>query len=226
MNIAASTAHHLGSRAALVLVAVLGAATSQADTLPFASTSDAASWQVATNISRIDVGPFPTSGFVTATAVNGRFTDSIGWIANNREGINGGVGTWTQFVFRQSFDLTGFDPGSAELQFQWAADDSGEVFADRGHWVPKYSLNGGALVPWGTGPTYSFGAVVDLTEGFVAGLNHIDFFVQGNGYTDGFALKPLALTASPVPASAAYGFLFSALGVLTAVARRRKPQVG
>ena len=52
-------------------------------------------------------------------------------------------GDWTFFVFHQTFDLTGYDPTTADLQFQWAADDSGQGFADRGTWVPKYSLNGG-----------------------------------------------------------------------------------
>lgn len=207
-------------RPALALTALLAVAGTQAATLPFASTSDAASWQVATNVSFIDLGPFPGGGFVTATAINGRVSDGVGWIANNASGSNGGVGAWTQFVFRQSFDLSGFNPADVQLQFQWAADDSGEVFADRGHWVPKFSLNGGALVPWGTGPTYGFGPVVSLTSGFVPGLNHIDFFVQGNGQTDGFALKALGLTANPVPAPASVGLMLAGLGVL--VARRRR----
>jgi hypothetical protein len=150
-----------------------------------------------------------------------RVTDGINWLANNTSGSNGGVGNWTQFVFRQTFDLTGFNPADTKLEFQWAADDSGEIVADRGHWVPKFSLNGGALVPWGTGPTYSFGPVVTVNSGFVAGLNHIDFFVQGNGQTDGFALKALSLTASPVPVPASVGLMLGGVAVLTGLKRRR-----
>ncbi|MBK6657260.1 MAG: VPLPA-CTERM sorting domain-containing protein [Proteobacteria bacterium] len=208
--------------ALVVALATLSfASASQAATLPFASTSDTAAWQVATNLSDIDGGPFPTSGFVTASRVDGRVTEGINWLANNTSGSNGGVGNWTQFVFRQSFDLTGFNAADTELEFQWAADDSGEIVADRGHWVPKFSLNGGALVPWGTGPTYNFGPVVTVNSGFVAGLNHIDFFVQGNGQTDGFALKALSLTASPVPAPASVGLMLGGLVVLTGLKRRR-----
>jgi hypothetical protein len=103
----------------------------------FFSTSDASEWQVATNVGGTDgsFSSFPTTGFVTATAVTGRFTGTTGWIANNSTGSNGGV--FTFFVFRETFDLTGYNPTTADLQFQWAADDSGQGFADRGTWVPK-----------------------------------------------------------------------------------------
>ena len=108
---------------------------------------------------------------------------------------------WTFFVFRQTFDLTGYDPNTADLKFQWAADDSGQGFADRGTWTPKYSLNGGSLVAgtWPGGDSYSFGPTADLSSGFVPGLNVIDFYVEGNGTTDGFALNPISFTATPSP---------------------------
>jgi hypothetical protein len=100
-------------------------------------------------------------------------------------------------VFRQTFDLTGYDATTADLQFQWAADDSGQVFADRGSWKPKFSLNGGSLIDgvWPEDLSYNLGPTVDLTSGFVSGLNTIDFYVEGNGVTDGFALKTLGFTA-------------------------------
>jgi hypothetical protein len=126
-----------------------------------------------------------------------------GWIANNSTGTNGSIGTWTFFVFRQTFDLTGYDPNTADLKFQWAADDSGQG-GDRGSWTPKYSLNGGSLVAgtWPGGSSYSFGPTVDLSSGFVPGQNVIDFYVEGNGVTDGFALNPISFQASvPEPAS-------------------------
>ncbi len=169
----------------------------------FYSTSNASQWQVAVNVGGTDgsFSSFPTTGFVTATAVTGRFTGTTGWIANNSTGTNGPVGDWTFFVFRQTFDLTGYDPNTADLQFQWAADDSGQGFADRGTWVPKYSLNGGPLITgtWPGGDTYSFGPTVDLSSGFVPGLNVIEFYVEGNGVTDGFALNPISFTANAVP---------------------------
>lgn len=172
----------------------------------FYSTSDASQWQVATNVGGTDgsFSSFPTTGFVTATAVTGRFTGTTGWIANNSTGTNGPIGDWTFFVFRQTFDLTGYDAATADLQFQWAADDSGQGFADRGSWTPKFSLNGGPLIAgtWAGGDSYSFGPTQDLSSGFVSGLNVIEFYVEGNGQSDGFALNPISFTASvPEPAS-------------------------
>lgn len=207
-------------RAALGLAALVAGSAAQASTLDFASTSHAAAWTVAFNVSGIDNAPFPSGPFVAAANVDGRFTQGVQWIANKADGSNGGVGHWTQFVFRQSFDLTGFDPASAVLQFQWAGDDSGEIFADRGHWVPKFMLNDGPQVPWGTGPTYDFGSVVTVDSGFVAGLNHIDFFVQGNGQTDGLAVKAVGFTASPVPLPPAGVLLLGGLAGLAARRRR------
>lgn len=212
---------HQALRGAVALAAVASTGAVSASTLNFASTSDASAWTVAFTVSGVDGAAFPSGPFVAAANVAGRFTDGVQWIANDADGSNGGVGNWTQFVFRQSFDLAGFDASSATLQFQWAGDDSGEIFADRGHWVPKFSLNDGPLVPWGTGPTYSFGPVVTLDSGFLAGMNHIDFFVQGNGQTDGLAVKAVSFTASPVPLPPAAGLLLGGLAALAS--RRRRP---
>jgi PEP-CTERM motif len=172
----------------------------------FYTTSDASQWQVATKAGGTDgsFSSFPTTGFVTATALN-RFTGTTEWIANNSSGNNAPAPVF--FVFRQTFDLTGYNPATADLQFQWAADDSGQGFANRGTWTPKFSVNGGALIngTWAGGNTYSFGPTQDVSSGFVSGQNEIEFYVEGNGATDGFALNTIGFTASapavPEPAS-------------------------
>ena len=195
----------------------------------FYSTSHASEWQVATKVGGTDgsFSSFPTTGFVTATAVTGRFTGTTQWIANNSTGTNGGV--FTFFVFRQTFDLTGYNPNTADLQFQWAADDSGQGILDRGSWVPKYSLNGGSLVTgtWAGGNTYSFGPTVDISSGFLPGQNVIEFYVEGNGATDGFALNPISFTASvPEPASLTLLGIAAAGGLGWLGLRRRKTREG
>lgn len=214
-------------RASFALCAVFGATASFAAPT-FESTTNAAAWQVATNVGFPDgqFSSFPTTGFQTAVAISGR----PGWIANNDTGTNGWMETWTFFNFRQTFDLSGYDASTTVLKFQWAADDSGEGFAYRGSWVPKFSLNGGALVPWGSGPTYDFGSIVTLDSGFVSGLNTIDFYVEGNGVTDGFALRTISITAqdavtAPIPEPETYAMMLAGLGLLGFMAKRRKRQL-
>jgi hypothetical protein len=184
----------------------------------FASTSDPSYWQVAINQSGVDgsLSSFPTSGFSPAVAVVGRTTDGVNWIANNSTGTNSCcIGNWKFFVFRQTVDLTGYNPSTADLKFQWAADDSGEGFATRGSWKPKYRLNGGSLVDdsWPSSSTYSFGNVTEISTGFVSGLNTFEFYVEGNGVTDGFALKTVAFTTS-VPEPSSWVLLLAGLGLL------------
>lgn len=189
----------------------------------FCSTSDASCWEVATNLQGQDgqLSSFPISGFVTATSI----TNRLDWIANNSTGTNKPfIGDWTFFVFRQVFDLTAFDPTTAHLEFQWAADDSGQGILVRGTWTPKYSLNGGPLVSgtWPGGYSYDFGPVVNLSNGFVSGLNTLLFYVEGNGVTDGFALRTVRFTAEPVPEPGTGVMLLSVLGFLGALALRTK----
>jgi hypothetical protein len=170
----------------------------------FHSTSTVSAWQVATNATPGDTtdgvfSSFPTSGFAAAAAITLR----PGWIANNDTGNNGIFGDppWIKFVFRQTFDLTAYDPSTASLSFLWAADDSGQVFARRGSWTPKYRLNGGTLVDgvWPGGESYFFSNTpTTINSGFIAGLNTLDFYVQGNATTDGFALETVSFTASPI----------------------------
>ncbi|NBQ68693.1 MAG: hypothetical protein EBU46_07625 [Nitrosomonadaceae bacterium] len=153
---------------------------------------------------------FDTTNFVTATAITAT-PGRDGWIANNSTGINGSyIGDYTFFVFHQTFDLTGYNASTANLKFQWAADDS---YSDGVGWIPKFSLNGGPLTDgsWVGGYSYVLGNETTLTSGFVSGINYIDFYVEGNGVTDGFALKTLSFTAiSVVPELQTYVMLWQA----------------
>lgn len=173
-------------------------------------------WFVATNVDRDGDGtyPFQTTSFFQA--VNVTYDSArLDWIADKESGSHGGVGNWTFFVFRQTFDLTGYDAATARLTIRWAADDSGEIDASRGSWIPAFSLNGGSFVnyPGSTPehriPTYSYCDWFTVSSGFVAGLNTIDFYVEGNGQTDGFGLQVQSFTAD-VPAPAGFALLLPA----------------
>jgi MYXO-CTERM domain-containing protein len=189
-----------------------------------ANNNATSAWTVSTKVSPIEglASNFGVNPFTQA--VNTTAAGRANWIANVPSGTNGGLGNWTYFVFRQTFDLTGYDPASANLIIRWAADDSGQVFASRGSWIPAFRLNNGSFVTYpGSSPgnpvsTYDFSIPQSITSGFVAGLNTIDFYVQGNGQTDGFALEVVSFTAAiPTPGAAA----LLGLGGLLAVRRRR-----
>ena len=196
----------------------------------FHSTSNpTGNWFVSANVSGVDTNSFSsfllgTSDFIQAVA----YVNPVRplYIANNDSGTNGGFFNWTQFVFRQTFDLTGYDPSVAVLKFRWAADDSGEGFAARGQWIPRFKLNGGqaefypGASPGNPVETYALSPEVTVNSGFVSGLNTLDFYVQGNGLSDGFALETVSFTAN-IPVPAPLLLLGTGLLGLLGTARRR-----
>lgn len=199
----------------------------------FYSTSDPVNhWFVSTNVAGVDglgEAGFNTTNFIQAVTVNPPRGDGLPYIADDPTGTHSWQ--WTYFVFRQTFDLTGYDPTTADLKFQWAADDSGEIYATRGSWIPQFRLNGGAFTyypgssPENRIPTYGYSSVVDLTSGFVSGLNTIDFYVEGNGMTDGFALGNVVFTAdpaNPVPEPSTIFLLGAGLAGVAFLRRRTK----
>ena len=194
------------------------------------STSDYSYWLVSWNTTYNDSNQiFKTAAgdFQQAVLAGWR---SDGFITNFSNGYSNGtnnnIGNYTFFVFRQTFDLTGYDPATAVLSFQWCADDSGQGFADRGTWTPKFKLNGiGAWNDWPgpTAETYNYGNYSTISSGFVSGLNYIDFYVEGNGRTDGFGLRNVSFTArdsSAVPEPAT--MLLLGLGIAGLAGVRRK----
>ena len=175
------------------------AMTAQADPT-FYSTSTPSAWTVDVNNGTGDglLSSFSTNNFVAAVPVTGRGD----FIASTPNGSTI-YGEWAFFVFRQTFDLTGYNPATMNLQFQWAADDDGDGCCARGTWAPAFSLNGGAFIYYpgasaGHGVwSYDYSSTVTVNSGFVPGLNTIDFYVEGNGVTDGFALRTVSVTGTP-----------------------------
>ena len=118
------------------------------------------------------------------------------------------------YSFRTTFDLSGLNPGTAQISGNWSTDNSGYRILINGNLAPQ------SLLP--TGFT-SYTAFV-ITSGFVAGLNTLDFLVLNDDQSTG---NPVGLrvemtgTASPVPLPAAAWLLLSGLVGFAALGRRR-----
>jgi hypothetical protein len=126
------------------------------------------------------------------------------WVSHSSDGFPG----FGSVVIRLTFDLTGLNPSSAVISGDWGVDNFGEIF-----------LNGLT-----TGITYaSFGGLSSFTisDGFLAGVNNLDFRVTDFGPPLGLRVDNLVGTAdtaggggpAPVPAPgslAMFGFAAAA----------------
>jgi hypothetical protein len=135
-------------------------------------------------------------------------TDSR-WISHSSTGSPGSGST----VFRLSFDLTGLDPETAVINGVFAADNAALIFLNgtsTGLTVPQFNF----LVPF------------SITDGFVAGVNTLDFRVTDEFPPMAFRVDDLVGTAdlldggpAPVPAPASLALL--GLGAAALGLRRR-----
>ena len=147
---------------------------------------------------------------------------SVGWVGNT------GTSTWISpaldtfaiggpYTYHTTFDLTGFDPGTAVITGQMAADDQAVIYLN-GTMVFTGALD--ATAPWTYLQSFS------ITSGFIAGMNSLDIVVPNDvetGVNDGPTGVQLALsgTASAVPEPATLSLIGMGLA-LTALARRRR----
>ena len=87
------------------------------------------------------------------------------WIApQNNQAAGNLPGT---YIYHTTFNLTGFNPATATLTGQFAADNSAII-----------KLNGVVVGP--TAPTYSAWTQFAINSGFAAGINTLDFVVTND----------------------------------------------
>lgn len=136
------------------------------------------------------------------------------WIApTNDPFLNGGQDLGGYYDYQTTFDLTGYDPATASLSGNWAADDSA-TFLINGVATGQNTPNG-----------YSSYSTFDISSGFQPGINTLDFVVleDGSGAT-GLRVDGITGSAAAVPeasSTVSLGLLL-ALGVGGVLVARRK----
>ena len=124
---------------------------------------------------------------------------------------DGNPGSVTR-TLRQTFDMTGFNPATAQITGRYSTDNSGII-----------RLNGVTVGP--ASNTFTAFTGFTLNTNFVAGVNTLDFVTTDAGAPAALMVDQLVLTATatssngPEPGTLA----LLSLGAVLALARRRKP---
>ena len=132
------------------------------------------------------------------------------WLYNADKPDSGYRG-WATFT--TTVDLAGYNPETAKLMGQWAADQYGYV-----------TLNG-----TDTGNSVSDGnwnanlTAFSIQSGFKTGLNTLAFHVYMPDGGDGLVVSNATLSAALVPEPETYAMFITGLSLMGFMARRRKP---
>jgi hypothetical protein len=142
------------------------------------------------------------------------------WISISADGNPGHNTT----VYRTTFNLSGFNAGTAQLTGLWASDNNASI------------LLNGAATGWtlpANGTSFFFLHQFTISSGFVAGVNHLDFEVTDVGPPTALRVDSIAGTAAlappstpGVPEASTWALMILGFGAAGAMLRRRRPPTG
>ncbi len=130
---------------------------------------------------------------------------------------DGGAGVNSPYVFTQEFDLTGFDLSTASISGSWGVDNSGFIRLNgqtTGIGSGTLSLSGNVTGNFGTFHNFT------LNDGFVPGVNTLEFVLTDHANPAGFNLTALTGSADIVPEPSTTA-LCGLAGALTLIRRRK-----
>lgn len=137
---------------------------------------------------RTAVGGFPISPWVGDTGLSA-------WIGPNNPNddptsptveVDGPIG---MYVYRTTFDLTGFVPGTASLLGQWSMDDLGV----------NIRINGVSTGNTAPDPGFMTFSTFSINSGFIAGVNTLDFIVNNDGGPTGLRVEVAGTATAQAP---------------------------
>jgi hypothetical protein len=130
---------------------------------------------------------------------NGPDSQWIGPQSNQDENAGGGNEPGT-YIYRTTFDLTGYDPTTAHIAGSWSVDNLGLDILING------ASTGYSLPQFGWNSLHEFA----IDSGFVSGTNTLDFVLQNQGGPTGLRVEMSGTAFVPEPS----GLSLVALGML------------